>query len=347
MRLRNALVACVPPLASCVHALHFIIHIIIIINGHFINIIMRSYPALAEVLPLPADLEVSDTAEVFGMFHHDGNVVRVQPFDATYLAVIPHRETMSDHDRDIGRFHCSPVYFTEVEAWIHAHADEPDRVLVTVEVGCWLPDCLIWAGRRLGRRLRAVCLEADGLAAATGRRSVALNGLEGQVKVLHRWISSRPQTHQRWSCRASYEPRDYEVVDYAYVATWKLCGFLTKTREEQEEQGLDHPTFNFPQELADVSTRIVPTVSVDDAVEQLGLGRVDILKISIPPIDMLESAAKTLAAADVAMVVASPNRIEYQLELLRSASFGEIIIPDPTQQAAYSSPVIARRVNSR
>ena len=28
------------------------------------------------------------------------------------------------------------------------------------KVACWLPDCLVWAGHRLGGRISAACLEA-------------------------------------------------------------------------------------------------------------------------------------------------------------------------------------------
>ncbi|CAK9026161.1 unnamed protein product [Durusdinium trenchii] len=305
---------------------------------------LRDWP----LIQLLSDLEVSDLAGLQAMgrdlvTHH---MVRFLPSpDAVPSIVLPFREPLSDHDRDIGRFHCTTDFFAEVEHWIQ---NSPlDARLIAIEVACWLPDCLVWAGHRLQGRISAACLEADDLAAAAGRRSVKLNGFEGQVHVLQRRITS--STSSRWKCRA---PDDFSHEDNleenVHLSNDRRCSF---TEGKDPNDDVDH--------LA---------TSIDYEVERLGLERIDILKLSISSLDILRSATRTLQKTNRILLATDPRDTMMQVQFLKAAGFeaslvtshcaqrvaddfvgNEIHIPVPEKSGGatpYSFYVLGRRISS-
>eukprot|EP00929_Paragymnodinium_shiwhaense_P091857 TRINITY_DN51742_c0_g1_i1.p1 TRINITY_DN51742_c0_g1~~TRINITY_DN51742_c0_g1_i1.p1 ORF type:complete len:613 (-),score=111.50 TRINITY_DN51742_c0_g1_i1:7-1764(-) len=263
------------------------------------------------VLQLLADLEVSDVAEVraSGKPEPNGPSLRFQPMESTRMAVIPFRELISDHNRVVRKFHCNIDFLMAVEAWATKHLPEKDRRLVAVEVGCALGDCLIWAAVRLGGRLRAVCFEADELAVAAVRRSIAMHGLEGQVEVLHRRITNEP-LERKWRCKP---PEELGDKDKPRPVSWELCGFFPAPNESE---GLS----------ADSAPSSIRQVTIDAETKRLGFGHIDIFK-SNPPLglDALWSAHETLLRCTVALVAAEPDMDEQgrfggQINFLRTSA---------------------------
>ncbi|CAK9026167.1 unnamed protein product [Durusdinium trenchii] len=260
---------------------------------------LRDWP----LIQLLSDLEVSDLAGLQAMgrdlvTHH---MVRFLPSpDAVPSIVLPFREPLSDHDRDIGRFHCTTDFFAEVEHWIQ---NSP-----------------------LDARL--IAIEADDLAAAAGRRSVKLNGFEGQVHVLQRRITS--STSSRWKCRA---PDDFSHEDNleenVHLSNDRRCSF---TEGKDPNDDVDH--------LA---------TSIDYEVERLGLERIDILKLSISSLDILRSATRTLQKTNRILLATDPRDTMMQVQFLKAAGFEEIHIPVPEKSGGatpYSFYVLGRRISS-
>lgn len=203
----------------------------------------------------------------------------------------------------------------------------PDQRLVTVEAGCALADCLIWAAARLKGRIRAVCLEANPMVVAAGRRSVTLHGLEGQVEVLLRIVTSSPKHHQmRWTPEALHEQREHPQQCCA------PCGF-------QEDAGID----GFPD------CRSIRATSIDHEVARLGLGPVDILKIAPFPgtVDALRGAKQTLETTGAVLVArrVEPNSLNETAMMLSAAGFRHIQLPGIGGDSPYGQSIIARRPN--
>eukprot|EP00435_Cladocopium_sp_Y103_P034074 s979_g8.t1 len=275
---------------------------------------LRDWP----VVQLLADLEVSDLAELQAMGRDVQTLQQVRFFpspDVVPSLVLPYREPLSDHDRDIGRFHCTTDFFAEVEYWIRESL--PGDRMVAVEVACWLPDCLVWAGHRLGGRISAACLEADDLAATAGRRSIKLNGFEGQVHMLQRRVTSSPSS-VRWHCR-DHDDMSHEdnIEDNVHLSNDRRCGF--------------QKTDGFNDEVDHLAT------SIDDEVERLGFDHIDILKLSISSMDILRSAWKALRRTSRVLLATEPRQTMMQVEFLKTAGFQEIQVPMP-EKSGGSTP---------
>lgn len=293
---------------------------------------VREWP----LVQLLADLEVPDTAEVHAIsqlapeFPITRFLTSPNSHGATRIAVIPFRDTISDHDRTSRKFHCTSTFYSTVEVWIAIHFRSPRQRmprLVVVEAGCALADCLIWAALRIrgfGGLIRAVCLEADELAVAAARRSISLHGLEGQVDVLHRRVTSQAEGLE-WAC--DYPP---EAVKYPRPPSWVLCRFVAE-KPGNKSGHMSHTTAR--------------SVSIDAEVARLGLGPVDILKIapSVDSVDALKSAKTTLAGCEVAIVATDyeQDTLDHQASILNSSQFDLITVSERT--ATYSSTILARR----
>lgn len=287
---------------------------------------LRDWP----VIQLLADLEVPDLAELQAMGRqlHSNQLVRFLPSPQVVPSVVlPYREPLSDHDREIGRFHCTTDFFAEVEFWLQQEGRKPSARMRVVEVACWLPDCLLWAGHRLSGRLTAACLEADDLAVTAGRRSIKLNGFEGQVQVLQRRITTSPQSVE-WHCRDHNDMQtDDNIENNVHLSNDRRCWF----REAQGVNAKNDPLAR----------------SVDEEVSRLGFREIDILKLSFSSVDLLRSAASTLAFTRRVLLATDPRDTMAQVKLLKLAGFEEINIPPPDDWSAEPSPytnyVIARR----
>lgn len=229
---------------------------------------LRDWP----VIQLLADLEVPDLAELQAMGRqlHSNQLVRFLPSPQVVPSVVlPYREPLSDHDREIGRFHCTTDFFAEVEFWLQQEGRKPSARMRVVEVACWLPDCLLWAGHRLSGRLTAACLEADDLAVTAGRRSIKLNGFEGQVQVLQRRITTSPQSVE-WHCRDHNDMQtDDNIENNVHLSNDRRCWF----REAQGVNAKNDPLAR----------------SVDEEVSRLGFREIDILKLSFSSVDLLRT----------------------------------------------------------
>eukprot|EP00438_Fugacium_kawagutii_P026158 Skav212231 [mRNA] locus=scaffold4279:87092:88741:+ [translate_table: standard] len=284
---------------------------------------LRNWP----LIQLLADLEVSDLASLQAMGRDVNGYQQVRFFPAPHLVpnlVLPYRDPLSDHDRDIGRFHCTTDFFTEVEYWIRTKSLPEDR-MVALEVACWLPDCLLWAGHRLQGRISAACLEADDLATTAGRRSIKLNGFEGQIHMIQRRVTGSPSRVQ-WHCR-DHEDMSYEdnIEENVHLSNDRRCKFQPSDTSDQ----LDH--------LA---------TSIDDEVERLGFDHIDILKLSISSMDILKSASRSLRRTNRVLLATEPRQTMIQVQFLKDAGFDDVSVPVPEKSGGstpYSFYVIARR----
>eukprot|EP00927_Polykrikos_kofoidii_P033689 TRINITY_DN28507_c0_g1_i1.p1 TRINITY_DN28507_c0_g1~~TRINITY_DN28507_c0_g1_i1.p1 ORF type:complete len:623 (-),score=81.43 TRINITY_DN28507_c0_g1_i1:107-1975(-) len=288
------------------------------------------------VVQLLADLEVDDIAELhaLGALGEGEPIMRFGGFvDATRVAVIPFRDLISDHDRVFGKFHCTTDYYLLVETWADEHPEE-DAIMVSMEVGCGLADCLLWASRRVSGRIRGFCLEADEMAVAAARRSVAINGLEGQIVVLHRGIIDGPAAAD-WICKV---PRDIGIK--FRPSSWELCAFRFKSGDEPAEGGWHN---------VEVVPRPVGwATSIDAEVGRLGLEHIDILHIA-PFKNMvatLSGAVKALSISKTALISTFPEPssvFERQMELMVESGFEELYTPKAGGKMAYSDYILARR----
>ncbi|CAJ1424041.1 unnamed protein product [Effrenium voratum] len=286
---------------------------------------LRDWP----LVQLLADLEVSDLAQLHAMGRQlvSQQMVRFLPSpEVVPSIVLPYREPLSDHDRDIGRFHCTSDFFTEVEFWLREYGHLPEARMVAVEVACWLPDCLIWAAHRVGGRISAACLEADDLAVATGRRSIKLNGFEGQVHMLQRRVTG--SLSACWHCRDHTDMQHPDNLEAnAHLSNDRRCWF-------HEATGMACAKDHFAS-------------SIDTEVSRLGFQQIDILKMSISSMDILRSSSWALQRTQRVLLATDPRDTLAQVELLRDAGFEEIHVPMPHMSGGstpYSFYIIARRL---
>jgi len=286
------------------------------------------------VVALLAELEAADFATVraVGVPEAGRNPTDFGPYDdprPTRMTVLPGRDIVSSHNRMTGHFHCSVELYYEVHAWALRHP-KPSQRLIYVEVGCHLGDCLLWAAHRLGGRLRAVCFEGDELAVAAARRSVAALGLEGQVEIILRQISSSPpEANLSWACSAG-----------ATVACRSACCRLAAPGHSGQAHSFVAETS--PAKIA----------SIDDEVARLGLGPLDILHVTATGdvMDMLKSAEHTLTTTEAALVmiteqIANTPRYMYSfMSTLHAAGFDAIFKRPKAPMLPY---IVAHRGVSR
>eukprot|EP00931_Biecheleriopsis_adriatica_P062374 TRINITY_DN37575_c0_g1_i1.p2 TRINITY_DN37575_c0_g1~~TRINITY_DN37575_c0_g1_i1.p2 ORF type:complete len:168 (+),score=33.71 TRINITY_DN37575_c0_g1_i1:746-1249(+) len=164
------------------------------------------------------------------------------------------------------------------------------------------------------------------MAVAAGRRSIKLNGFEGQVHMLQRRVTSSTKG-LRWHCRDPYDLQDDDnIVTNAYVAENRRCWYQQASQVEGEIEA---------DPLA---------ASVDAEVARLGYGHVDILKISFSSVDILRGSEKTLAITTRVLAATDPLDTQVQAEMLVEAGFEEVLVPTPEElPAPYSAYVIGRR----
>lgn len=297
-------------------------------------LILRDWP----LIQLLADLEVPQTVHVAAVAnlpdYYGEQLLHFRPATDIAIAVKPHRETMSDHNRLMGRFHCMPNFYLEVEDWANKYFNDITKRFVVVEVGCSILDCLIWAAIRLRGRIRAVCFEAERQAVLVGQQSLRLNGLEGLVDVIHRAITNSPESMQ-FACREHYLPSDRESVDFEDVPWYRRCAMVEKEVVAQQDftgQGMRW-----------MPVPGVRTSGLDAEMVRLGLGPLDLLKLTFSSPDIMRSAETTLASCTRALLTTYPRDFDEQLALLPTAGFTYIGHPDFDSAPAYGWEIHCRR----
>lgn len=93
-----------------------------------------------------------------------------------HMSLIPDRDTVSDHVRSHGQFHCHKAFRTQIAELI---AEQTEAEIAIVDVGGYLGDCILWAWAWLGPRLRALLVEPVEAATVELARSLELNGISG------------------------------------------------------------------------------------------------------------------------------------------------------------------------